>query len=70
MIAKLVIFLIRVKLKLKKYEKFRFDEQKSRHDYYFFTDSKIMKRSNYVTSPSSVSLNWLLDPNCKVVKVK
>ena len=67
---KLIIFLIRKKLQLKKYEKFRFDAQKSRHDYYFFTESMIMKCSNYITSPSSVSLNWLLNPNCKVVKVK
>ena len=67
---KLIIFLIRVRLGLDKYEKFRFDAQKSRHDYYFFSDMMIMKHTNGYTTTSSVSLNWLLDPNCKVVKVK
>ena len=74
MITRLIIFLIRMKLGLKKYEKFQFVNQKSSMDVYFFDDFGLMKKE-YVKREchirkSSVSLNWLLDDECKIKKVK
>ena len=63
-----VIFLIRKKLGLKKYECFRFVGQKSDAVYYF-TESNIMKRWRSQTSLSGVSVNWLLDNDCKIERV-
>lgn len=40
---RLIIFLIRKRLGLKKYERFKFDNQKSPYDEYFFTDTELMK---------------------------
>lgn len=40
---RLIIFLIRKRLGLKKYERFKFNNQKSRFDEYFFTDAELMK---------------------------
>lgn len=65
---KIVIFLIRKKLGLKKYEKFRFAEQKSNAVYYF-TESNLMKYWRNQTMLSGVSLNWLLDSNCEIERV-
>lgn len=65
---KIVIFLIRKKLGLKKYEKFRFIEQKTNAVYYF-TESNLMKYWRNQTMLSGVSLNWLLDSECKIEKV-
>lgn len=63
-----VIFLIRKKLGLKKYECFRFDNQKSDAVYYF-TEYNVMKRWRNQTMLSGVSINWLLDPECKIERV-
>lgn len=65
---KIVIFLIRKKLGLKKYEKFRFAEQKSNAVYYF-TESNLMKYWRNQTMLSGVSLNWILDTNCEIERV-
>lgn len=65
---KIVIFLIRKKLGLKKYEKFRFIEQKTNAVYYF-TESNLMKYWRNQTMLSGVSLNWLLDNECKIERV-
>lgn len=65
---KIVIFLIRKKLGLKKYEKFRFAEQKSTAVYYF-TETNLMKYWRNQTMLSGVSLNWLLDSNCGIERV-
>ena len=66
---RVIIFLIRRRLGLKKYEFFQFDNQKSDAVYYF-SENSVMKqeRINNVTHirPSSVSLNWLLDDHCKI----
>ena len=64
---RLVIFLIRKKLGLKKYENFRFVGQKSDAVYYF-TECAVMKRWRDQTTLSSVSLNWLLDKDCEITK--
>ena len=64
---KVVIFLIRKKLGLKKYEKFRFVNQKTDAVYYF-TDDNVMKLWRNQTMLSGVSVNWLLDNECKIYK--
>lgn len=64
---KIIIFLIRKHLKLGKYELFKFAEQKTSAVYYFTSD-RVMKSHKNITQPSSVSLNWLLNPECKIIK--
>ena len=63
-----VIFLIRKKLGLKKYESFKFINQKSDAVYYF-TEFNLMKRWHNQTMLSGVSVNWLLDPECEIERV-
>lgn len=63
--TRLIIFLVRKRLGLKRYEYFRFTNQKSNARYYF-TETNVMKDWCGVIEPSSVSLNWLLDKKCKV----
>lgn len=63
-----VIFLIRKKLRLKKYEKFTFVGQKSDAVYYF-TESAVMKQWRGQTMLSGVSVNWLLDRDCKIERI-
>lgn len=65
---KLVIFLVRKKLGLKNYERFRFANQKAFGTYYFVPD-KLMKNDGVRVRKSSVSLNWLLDDKCEIVKL-
>lgn len=64
---RLILFLIRKRLGLKKGQYFRFTNQKSDAKYYF-TENKVMKIYNGEITFSSVSLNWLLDDNCKIIK--
>lgn len=63
-----VIFLIRKRLGLKKFEKFKFANQNSNAVYYF-TESNVMKFWHGQTVLSGVSLNWLLDDDCKIERV-
>ena len=65
MLRRLVIFLIRKKLGVKKYEEFRFSTQKS-PAVYFFTEYNLMKIEHGNTMLSGVSLNWLLDIHCEI----
>ena len=70
---RLIIFLVRKKLGLKKGEHFRFANQSSPYDTYYFTDDAVMKHLSWWTGEdrrSSVSLNWLLDDECEIVKVE
>ena len=63
----LIIFLIRKRLGLKKFEQFQFIGQKSGAVYYF-TESNIMKKNvNGTIQASNVSLNWLLHDDCEIV---
>lgn len=66
---RLIIFLVRKRLGLKKLEGFQFAEQKS-DAIYFFTDEAVMKWDGTTTKPSSVSLNWLLNDYCKIRSVE
>lgn len=67
---RLIVFLIRRRLGLKKGEWFRFANQNSPADVYYFTDHGVVKLVHGRNArPSRVSLNWLLDDECVVRKV-
>jgi hypothetical protein len=70
MYNKLIIFLLRKKFGLKKYEGFRFANQKSKFNAYFFTDDQLIKEDLEVCEirPSNVKLNYLLSDECKIIK--
>lgn len=65
---RLIIFLVRKKLGLKKYEQFQFANQKSDAVYYF-SDGEIVKLRRGESRPSSVSLNYLLSDECEIRRV-
>ena len=69
-----IIFLVRKKLGLKKGEHFRFSNQLNPYNTYYFTDDAVMKHFGRWKGSddvkSSVSLNWLLDDECEIVKVE
>lgn len=70
---RLIIFLIRKRLELRKHEAFRFANQKSDTDFYYFTDTilcKVVDSDFEMIIPSSVSLNWLLDDDCQIEILK
>ncbi len=74
MIRRLVLFLVRKKLGLKKYEHFKFANQQSETTYYAFDDTCIWKivladHGIEYFQPSNVSLNYLLSTECEVVKL-
>lgn len=63
----LIILLIRMKLGLRKNQRFRFPNQKSATEYYWFTSEAVMKKlASGRIQESSVSLNWLLSGDCVV----
>lgn len=64
---RIVMFLIRKKLGLKKYQTFQFVNQTNKKDYYYFADTCLMKWSNIIGPiQSNVSLNYLLSDECKI----
>lgn len=74
MLNRLILFLIRLKLGVKKNERFQFTNQASRYNKYYINDRCIMKVSydKYATeriTKSNVKLNWLLNDKCKIKKV-
>ena len=62
---RLIIFLIRKRLGLKKNELFRFANQ-CEQSIYYFTKTGLMKVKYGQAMRSGVSLNWLLDNECEV----
>lgn len=70
MIERLIVFLIRYRLKLKKGQRFRFKNQKTDNVYYFTADKLIKipedKRPISRAEKSLVSLNWLVSDECEV----
>lgn len=66
---KLILFLIRKHLGVKKLEGFTFVGQKS-NNYYFFTDDALIKiwRNTGHTEKSHVAINYLLSDECKIIK--
>ena len=69
MINKLILFLIRRKLHLKKFEKFKFSGQKQEGIYYF-DSNMLVKKIGSQTIRSGVSLNYLLSNEVKIIKIK
>lgn len=73
LIKKLIVFLVRKRLGIDKYELFHFANQKSSNAVYFFADDGLWKTwwsrgsdmFDYAVK-STVSLNWLLDDDCKI----
>jgi hypothetical protein len=68
LLKRLIIFLVRKKLGLKKYQTFKFDNQKT-DAVYWFSSKTVVKALNGDIIESSVSLNWLLNDECKITPV-
>ena len=68
---KQIIFLIRSRLGLEIGEHFRFTNQYSKLNTYYFTEDALMKHVPRlgIDYRASVSLNWLLDDECEIEKV-
>lgn len=67
--TRLIVLLVRHKLGVKNKQFFRFVNQKS-DAVYMFACGRLWKRWIVNSwSLSGVSLNWLLDPNCKIEKL-
>ena len=74
---RLILFLIRRKLGLKKYQKFQFAGQKDKNSFYYICDDAIYKETykdgGYsIGKYSDVSVNWILSDECKneIIKVE
>lgn len=64
-LRKFIIYLIRIRLGMSKYEKFQFVNQKSDAVYYF-TECNLMRKEHGISRLANVSLNWMLDSDCSV----
>lgn len=68
---KLIILLVRLRLGVKIGQQFQFTNQRADNEFYFFTDTALMKlykgKREYI-APSGVSLNWLLNDKCEIRK--
>lgn len=67
-VNELVIHLIRENLGLKQKECFRFDNQNN-DDIYYFSESSLKKVQCGHIRESDVSLNWILNRECKIKKL-
>lgn len=72
---RLILFLIRRRLGLRKWQPFRFTNQKSKRNVYMFAEKSILKIDNDSVRPgriylSHVSLNWIISDDCEIVKLK
>ena len=69
--VRLIVFLIRLRFGLHKYELFRFDNQKSKIECYYFSTHGLKKVcANGLIKYSNVKLNWLLNDKCTVKSVE
>lgn len=67
-LRKLIIYLICKRLGIKRHQTFRFSNQKSESEYYWFTDTRLRKmREDSHEEDAHVSLNWLLHDECEVI---
>lgn len=66
------MFLIRKRLKLKEQQAFQFDNQRDKTEFYWFEGTELWKYDNKVRGfiKAHVSLNWILDDECKITPVK
>lgn len=72
MLNKLILFLIRRKLNLMKFQLFYFNNQVNKNDRYFFNDYRIVKITFHkecgcITQNSNLSLNFLLSKECETL---
>lgn len=68
---RIIIFLIRKRLGLKKEQPFIFSNQRLKEEYYYFTKDMIMKCNIHgENKPSDVSLKWLLDDKCEITIIE
>lgn len=65
---RLILYLIRRRLGLKKFELFQFTNQKSTRDFYYFSNDKLLKWDSFLRQEikANVSLNWILDDECTI----
>lgn len=65
---RIVLFLVRKKLRVKRNDEFYFNNQKNKKDRYYFTKDHIyhIDTKAGTIEPSSVSLTWLLDEACGI----
>lgn len=66
---RLIVFLIRTRLGLKKHECFQFATQKT-NVLYYFTDEGLLEIAYGNVRQSDITLNRLLDKNCKIKILK
>lgn len=66
---RVIIFLVRKRLGLKRNQLFKFTNQKTRNTYYF-TKTRLIKIEGSIHIPANVSLNWLLNDECEIEKLK
>lgn len=64
----LIVFLVRCRLHLHKYEHFKFNNQKSSAVYYF-DDFGVWKIWLGIVEPSNVSLSWLLSDEIEITSM-
>lgn len=73
-LKRLIIFLIRKRLGLELFEEFQFANQRSQYHRYYFAPDKLIKIESFGGNyeherDSNVSLNWLLNDECKIRKI-
>lgn len=67
---RLIWFLIRRKLGVKKYQQFIFTNQLSENTSYMISSDKIFKVQGNRLKHSDVSINWLLSDECEIKVVE
>lgn len=65
---RLILFLVRRRLRLKKNERFQFTNQRT-NAVYWFTDQALLKDTGKAIYPSNASLNWLLSDKCEIRRI-
>lgn len=67
---RIIWFLIRRKLGVKKYQQFIFTNQLSENTSYMISSDKIFKVQGNRLKHSDVSINWLLSDECEIKVVE
>lgn len=62
---RLILFLIRRRLGVRKFQLFKFTNQKT-DDWYYIDDFNLLKDTGGCVEASGVSLNWLLHTECEI----
>lgn len=66
---RLILFLIRIKLGVRKNQRFKFANQKDNRNQYFITSKNVKKQwfGDGLITDSNVSLNYLISKKCEVI---